>query len=93
LGNRLQDRLDVSEHGVILEAKNAIAVRFEPLRPGRVPFGGEELMNWPVEFDDQPNGRAEEIDDVGANRLLSTEAEASQPVSAQLFPESFFRAG
>ena len=50
-------------------------------------------MEGSVELDDQLGGGAEEVGDVGADRLLTAEDEAGQSLSPELLPEDAFGEG
>ena len=74
------------------KAKDSYALAFEPLVAkgvvSRLIFVG---VDRPVEFDAQPRRRAVKVEDVDAQGVLATEAEAGELFAAQQRPEHRFR--
>ena len=91
--NNLKHAIDVSEHVVIPEAENAIALRFEKFSSLRVPARLVPAVN----FDDELRGMIGKIYDVGTQPDLPSEMglrdREAMPQMPPQFPLSFGRRG
>ena len=75
--NPLQHSAEVSRDFRVPEPDDAEALFFEPLLSLAIAHCRFIVVVMPaVEFDDQPLGRTEEVDDIGANRSLLSEMRA-----------------
>ncbi len=63
-----------------------IALRFEPSRPRGIGVTAEGVL-LAIDLDDELRGRAEEVDDVPPDGMLTAEREPAQAPIAQLAPE------
>jgi hypothetical protein len=64
---------------------DTITARFQPVGPPRVVVLKRRMLT-AIHFDDELRSGTEEIDDVVANRLLTTEAESVALLSSQARP-------
>ena len=84
--NRFEHAFGVGEDVVVPEANDTPALAGEPFGP---PFIGNVLgMLAAVRFDDEPVLGAGEVNDEGADRMLSSEAIAAEASCAQVSPET-----
>ena len=94
--NSLKHAIDVSEHVVIPEAENAIALRFEKFSSLRVPARLLGMVP-AVNFDDELRGMIGKIYDVGTQPDLPSEMglrdREAMPQMPPQFPLSFGRRG
>src|SRR5260370_29242515 len=79
--NRQDHAICIRQHIVVPEAQNTVAPLFEPARPGRVTLFIRRVLS-AVHFNDELRCRAQEIDDVGADRLLAAKAESPRAACA-----------
>ena len=82
--NRAQHTFRVGEHVVVPETDDTIALRLDPAGAGLVIL----RMLSTVDFDNELDLGAKEIDDVGSQRMLASEAETFELSSAQVRPKS-----
>ena len=71
--DRFPNPFEISQHLIIPEAQDAIAVIGQPTIPNSVAFVC--CMLTPIHLDYEPLLSANEVDDVGADWLLSNELE------------------
>jgi hypothetical protein len=95
--NRPTNRLDHEPHilidFVIAEPNYAVTARGKPLGSLRIMIEVLLLMMLrPVEFDDQPLSKADEIDDIRPKRRLSAKLVAVDLPSARVKPEPLLSA-
>jgi hypothetical protein len=92
--NRIHNRVDVLVQLLITEAEQTKAARGEPVGAALIVFSRIRLqMLRTVEFDDQLDRKANEVNHVGANRRLATELMAVELPGAEEMPKAFFGAG
>jgi hypothetical protein len=75
--------LGIRQHIIVPEADDGIAVRLEPIGACFIVL---RVLS-AIDLDDEFRRRAEEIDDIGAERMLATEAVAFELLSAQTGPQ------
>ena len=88
---------DAREHGLqtlgnvaVGEADDTVSLLVQPLTADGVVFLLQG-MNAAIDLDDETVRWAAEIDDEAADRMLPTELEAGEPLSAEAGPELRFR--
>ena len=87
-----QHRVDVVQGLLVGEAQDAIAKGFK--LPGALGILLDLLaVNGAIEFDNQATGRAAEIRDESAQRMLSSKFMAVQLLTAQARPQQCFSGG
>ena len=91
--NRLDHEPHILVHLVIAESNHAVAALGKPCRPPPIIVAVLLLLVlWPVKFDDEPLSKADEVDDVRAERRLSAKLVAVDLAGAQEEPEVLFGA-
>jgi hypothetical protein len=90
LFDQIESTLKVVADVVVVYAEDEESVIVEPSVACSIAV--EIVMGLTVEFDNQHLGKAHEVSDVGANRLLPTEADAKLTPS-QLLPQKMFEPG
>jgi hypothetical protein len=83
--NRLQYAFGIFEHVIVPESNDTIAARFEPAGSLVIPLLVRRVLAT-IDLDDELRGGAEEIDNVGADRLLSSKTKAIELSASQPHP-------
>jgi hypothetical protein len=82
--DRLHDVVGAFEHVVVPETHHAKALSFKPSGTSRVQRVSPIVaMRVAVDFDHQVCAEADEIDDVCANRMLTSELESQESMCSQ----------
>jgi hypothetical protein len=87
--NRLNDRVEFAHHLLVRETDDAIALRLQSARADFI-LAPCQLMGWAVDFNDQPQREAHEIDNVAIKRNLTTKTVTGDPFVPDLQPKSMF---
>jgi hypothetical protein len=83
--DHVPNAFDISEHFIIPEAQDAIAVVDEPSISDSVSRVRRVLTT--IDFDNESFFSADEIDDVGTDCFLPHEFESAEASGAQVFPK------
>src|SRR6185437_14382629 len=86
LENGQDHAIRIRQHVIVPEPHNTTAARFQPARPPCVVILKYRMLAT-IDFDDELCRGAEEVDDVGSDRLLPTEAEAVELLAPQARPQ------
>jgi hypothetical protein len=87
----LQNPIDILDHIIVPEAQNSIVMIAKPLVANGVASAFGVLTT--VNFNDQALLPANQVYDVGTNRLLANEFHSAERARADTVPDSLFRDG
>jgi hypothetical protein len=89
--NCLNDRVEFAHYLLVRETDDAIALRLQPACADFI-LASRQLMTWAIDFNDQPQREAHEIDNVAIKRNLPAKTATGDPFVSDLQPKSTFGA-
>ena len=87
--DRSQHGPGIAQHVIVPETENAVAGLSQVSRPSHVGCATNHVLR-AVKLHDQSALQTDEVHDVAANRVLSSELETSESAVPQMLPDQLF---
>src|SRR6266851_1535032 len=89
-GDDVEDALDIAKHLVVPKSQDVKSLSLQP-SCSRIVFNDATRVLPAIDFDDEPSGKAREIDNVRTDRHLPAESMAIDLLKAKRRPQALFR--
>ena len=88
--DRITNRIDVLEDVLVPETDDVKPRTFKPIGPTRIVRNGRSMLPT-IKLHDEVSLKADKVDNIGAQGVLTPESMAAELAFAQAIPESSFR--